>query len=246
MNALERNLSSLAGAGLGHQRPLAAPAAPARAESPVRASAWRAVRVGVLALSAALLLPACAPVLVGGAAVSSALMATDRRTAGTQVEDTNIELKAASRIRDLVGGRAHVNVTSYNRQVLLTGEASEARDRELVERAVRSVEGVRLIVNEIGIMGSSSLTSRSNDAILTARVKAAYLDAKDLHAQAVKVVTERSVVHLMGRVTAREADRATQIARGIPGVQKVVRVFELLSEAELANIEASQGLKKKP
>ena len=208
-------------------------------------SAARVLRAGALALGAALLLPACAPVLVGGAAVSSALVSTDRRTAGTQVEDTNIELKSAARIRDLVGGRAHVNVTSYNRQVLLTGEAGEARDRELVEKAVRSVEGVRLIVNEIAIAGSSSLTSRSNDAILTARVKAAYLDAKDLHAQSIKVVTERSVVHLMGRVTAREADRATQVARGIPGVQKVVRVFELLTEAELANIEASQGLKKK-
>lgn len=114
-----------------------------------------------------------------------------------------------------------------------------------MEKAVRSVEGVRLIVNEVALMGKSSLTARSNDAILTARVKAALLDAKDVHAQAFKVVTERATVHLMGRVTAREADRATQITRGIPGVQKVVRVFEMLTEAELANLEASQGLNRK-
>ena len=198
-----------------------------------------------LVLGAAALLPACAPVLVGGAAVSGALVATDRRTAGTQLEDANIEFKGAARIRDLVGERVHINVTSYNRQVLLTGEAADPRDRELVEKAVRSVEGVRLIVNEVALIGKSSLTARSNDAILTARVKAALLDAKDVHAQAFKVVTERATVHLMGRVTAREADRATQITRGIPGVQKVVRVFEMLTEAELANLEASQGLNRK-
>lgn len=202
------------------------------------------LRATALALVAAVALPGCAPVLLGGAVVGGALAYGDRRTSGTQVEDQAIELKATTRILETVGERVHVNVTSYNGMVLLTGESPDAADRATVEKVIGRIEGVRSIVNEIAVMGKTSLTARSNDGIITARVKAGYVDAKDLHAQAVKVITERGVVHLMGRVTQREADRATQIARGIPGVAKVVRVFEILTEAELATLEQSQGLKK--
>jgi osmotically-inducible protein OsmY len=182
------------------------------------------------------LLGACAPLVVGGAVVGTTLMATDRRTSGAQIEDQAIELKAMNRVREVIGERGHVSATSYNRLVLLTGEVQSEADKAAVEQAVSRVENMKSIVNEVAVMGSSSLTSRSNDAILTSRVKASFIDAKDLHANAVKVVTERATVHLMGRVTEREATRAADIARSVSGVQKVVRVFEILTEAELADL----------
>jgi len=180
-------------------------------------------------------LSACAPLLVGGAVMGS-LMATDRRTSGAQVEDQGIELRAASRIRENLGDRVHVNITSYNRQVLLTGEVPSAQDKQLVEQVVARVENVRAVVNELAVLGSSTLTQRSSDALVTGKVKAGLLDAKDLFANAFKVVTERGTTYLMGRVTQREADRATDIARRTGGVQKVVRVLEIISEDELKNL----------
>ncbi len=177
-------------------------------------------------------LSACAPLVVGGVVVGS-LMATDRRTAGTQVEDEGIELRAASRLRDSLGERAHVNVTSYNRQVLLTGEVPSAQDRLTAEQIVAKVENVRFIVNELGIMEKTSLTQRSSDSLITGKIKASMVDAKDIYANAFKVVTERGITYLMGRVTQREANRATELARGIDGVKKVVRVFEIISEEDL-------------
>ena len=190
--------------------------------------------VAATALSMALLtLGGCAAVVVGSA-VGTALVATDRRTAGTQLEDQNIELKSLTRIRETVGDRGHINVTSYNRQVLITGEVASEADRSAVEQSIARIEGVRTTVNELAVMGASSMTARSNDTILTSKVKASLLDAKDLTATAVKVVTERATVYLIGRVTEREAMRATEIARGVSGVQKVVRVFEILTEGELA------------
>lgn len=208
--------------------------------APLRA-ANRAARLPVLllALTAAGIGAGCAPLVVGGAMVGSAMVVTDRRTAGTQLEDQNIELKAAARIRSAVGERGHVNITSYNRAVLLTGEAATDADRSAIEQAVRSVENVRSVVNETAVMGNASMTSRSNDTLVTTRVKAALVDAKDLQAAAVKVVTERGTVFLMGRVTEREAARATEVSRGVQGVLKVVRVFELMSEAELAALGAT-------
>jgi osmotically-inducible protein OsmY len=139
-------------------------------------------------------------------------------------------------VREVLGDRGHVNVTSYNRMALITGEVPTEADRTAVEQAIARIENVRSTVNDLAVMGPSSLTARSNDAILTSKVKATYVDAKDLQATAVKVVTERGTVYLMGRVTEREASRAVELARGIAGVQKVVRVFEILSEAELATL----------
>jgi osmotically-inducible protein OsmY len=192
-------------------------------------------RVFATALGAAGLgavLSGCAPIIIGTAAVG-VLVATDRRTSGAQLEDETIQLRAAGRIRENVGDRVHVNVNSYNRQVLLTGEVPNAQDRQLVEQIVSRVENVRAIVNELGVMGNSTLTQRSSDTLITGRVKAAMVDAKDIFANSFKVVTERGTTYLMGRVTQREANRATEITRSTSGVQRVVRVLEIISEEEL-------------
>jgi len=180
-------------------------------------------------------LSGCFPVIMGGAVVGG-LVATDRRTAGAQLEDETIELRAASRIRDNLGDRVHVNVNSYNRRVLLTGEVRNVQDKLLVEQVVSRVENVQSVVNELAELGKATLAQRSSDTLVTGRVKAGLVDAKELYANAFKVVTERGTTYLMGRVTQREADRATEIARSTSGVQKVVRVFEIISEDELRNL----------
>ncbi len=180
-------------------------------------------------------LTACFPLLVGGAA-GGALVAMDRRTSGAQLEDEGIELRAMARLRDNIGSRARVSVTSYNRQVLLTGEVLNENDKKLVEQVVSRVENVNGVVNELAIIDSPSLVQRSSDVLITGQVKALLIDAKDLYANAFKVVTERGTVYLMGRVTQREADRATEIARGARGVQKVVRILEIISEEEMQRL----------
>jgi osmotically-inducible protein OsmY len=188
-----------------------------------------------VALAAALLtggLSACAPLLLGGAVLGGSLVVSDRRTAGTQLEDEAIELKAAGKVRELAT-LGHINVISYNRTLLLVGEVPTEADKAAVGAAVGRIENVRSVVNELGAMPNSTVGSRSNDALLSGKVKATFVDAKDLQSHAFKVVTDRGIVYLMGRVTEREATRGADLARSIPGVQKVVRVFEVLSEAEL-------------
>ena len=177
-------------------------------------------------------LSACAPMIMGGAVMSS-LVATDRRTSGAQLEDESIELRAASRIRDNLGDMAHINVTSYNRQVLLTGEVPSAQDRVRAEQIVAKVENVRSTVNELAVLGNATLTQRASDVLVTTRVRAGLVDARDLFANSFKVVTERGTTYLMGRVTQREASRATEVVRTTQGVQKVVRLLEIISEEEL-------------
>jgi osmotically-inducible protein OsmY len=200
---------------------------------PQRLFALAATALAALATVGAL--SGCAAVVVGGA-VGTAMVVSDRRTAGTQLEDQNIELKALTRVREAVGDRGHINATSYNRVLLLSGEAQSDADRTAIEQSVARIEGVRSTVNELAVMGATSMTARSNDTILTSKVKASFIDAKDLQAGPIKVLTERGVVYLLGRVTEREANRATDLARGVSGVQKVVKLFEILSEAELANL----------
>jgi len=194
---------------------------------------WAAHVLGAMALTASL--SACAPLILGGA-VTSAFVATDRRTSGAQLEDQGIELRGANRLREQLGDRGSVSITSYNRQVLLTGEVPSEQDKLLAEKSLAGVENVRSIVNEVAVLGSASLTQRSSDTLLTGRVKAAMVDARDVQANAFKVVTHRGTVYLMGRVTAREAGRATEITRNTSGVQRVVRVFEIISEEELARL----------
>ncbi len=199
---------------------------------------YRSTLLTVALGAAAGALTGCFPLAIGGV-VGGAMMATDRRTSGTQVEDEAIELKSINRVRDAIGERGHVSVTSYNRLVLITGEVDNAADKAAVEQAVSRIENVRSMVNELGIMGTSSLTSRSNDAVLTSKVKASLIDSRDVFANAFKVVTERATVYLMGRVTEREATRAVDLARSVSGVQRVVRVFDVVTEAERAAMETA-------
>lgn len=189
------------------------------------------------ALAGTLALGACAPLLVTGAVVGGSLVVTDRRTSGVQVEDQTIEMKALTRVRETIGDRGHVNVVSYNRQVLITGEVPSDADKAAVAQAISRVENVQSIVDELGVGPASSFSARSSDTIVTSKVKASLVDAKDVISNAYKVVTERGTVYLMGRVTEREANRAAEIARSVAGVQKVVKVFEIISEAELANLQ---------
>jgi osmotically-inducible protein OsmY len=192
--------------------------------------AWVGISVALLGTS---FLVACAPLVLGGAVIGGTLVATDRRTSGTVLEDEGIELRSINRLREAFADRAHINATSYNRQVLLTGEVPSEADKQRAQEIVSRVENVRSIVNELAVLGNTTLTSRSSDALITGRVKASFVDAKDLYANAFKVVTERGTTYLLGRVTQREAGRATELARSIPGVQRVVRVFEIISEEDL-------------
>jgi osmotically-inducible protein OsmY len=177
------------------------------------------------ALSAGLLLQGCAPVaaVVGGATVGSV---NDRRTAGTQIDDEGIELRASNRISERFGTQAHVNVTAFNRSVLLTGEVPNEATKAEVEKLVKGVTNVRGVTNDLQVAGSSALTARANDTFLTSKVKARFVDVNHFNPFHVKVVTENSTVYLLGIVTEAEAKSATDIARTTGGVRKVVRVFE--------------------
>jgi osmotically-inducible protein OsmY len=191
--------------------------------------------LGLTLVAAVAGLSGCFPLLVGGA-VTTVMVASDRRTPGTVVEDNGIQLKASNRISDSLGERGHVNVTAYNRQVLLTGEVPSEQDKQLVEKIAANVENVQSVLNELAIMGNSTFGQRSSDTLVTSRVKANLVDAKDLYANAFKVTTERGTVYLMGRVTKREADRATEVVTATSGVQKLVRILEFISEDELVRM----------
>lgn len=197
--------------------------------------ARRLSRHTLVALLGAAALAGCAPLLVGGAVLGGGLVATDRRTTGIQLEDESIEVRASARVRELATlGR--VTVTSYNRMVLLTGEVPGPGERQAVEQAIAKVENVKSVLNELGVGPNSPLASRTTDTFIEGKVKATLVDAKDVQANAYKVVTERGIVYLMGRVTEREAARGTELARSVKGVEKVVRAFEIMSEQELANL----------
>jgi osmotically-inducible protein OsmY len=189
--------------------------------------------VAIALLGGALMssLSGCVGLVVGGA-VAGTMAASDRRTFGAQTEDKAIAVKADVRLRNILDDTGHVNVNSFNRKVLITGEVPDQAKKDAVEREVKAIEGVQSVTNELAIAGPASYTSRSNDTLLTTKVKASLVDAKDISANSFKVITERGEVYLMGRVTQFEANRATEIARGVGGVTKVVRVFEYISEEE--------------
>ena len=198
------------------------------------------VLTSIAAATLAGALAGCAPLIIGGAAAGAALVVTDRRTSGAQLEDEGIELRGGARLREAFGDHAHININSYNRMVLLTGEVPDEAARQRAEQVIGRVENVRSIVNELAVLGNSSLTQRSNDVLISAKVKASLVDAKELQANAFRVVVERGTVYLMGRVTAAEADRATQITRTVGGVQRVVRVFETITPEELKALQPSK------
>ena len=177
--------------------------------------------------AAALLVSGCVPLVVAGAAGGAALVATDRRSAGTQLDDEAIELKISNNIGAGFGDRVHVNATSYNGRVLLTGEVPTADLRDQIVQIVRTTAKVRRVVDEVAVMPVSSIGTRTNDSYITSKVKARFVEANSFPANRVKVVTEREVVYLMGIVSRAEADAAAEIASTTSGVERVVRLFEI-------------------
>jgi osmotically-inducible protein OsmY len=178
------------------------------------------------------LLQGCVPLVVGGAAMGAAAT-MDRRTLGAQTEDKSITVKAEVQVPKIVGSAGHVNIASFNRKVLLTGEVRDEAMKSAVEREVRGIENVVSVINELVVAGPSSYTSRSSDALITGNVKGSLVEMKTISATSFKVVTERGTVYLMGRVTQREGDLASKIAQSVSGVQRVVKIFEYISEEEL-------------
>jgi osmotically-inducible protein OsmY len=205
-------------------------------------SRWSTLRrpLATVALCGAMVmgLQGCVGLLLGGAVVGG-LAATDRRTLGAQTDDKAIAIKGEARIPGIVGDPSHINVTSFNRKVLLTGEVRDEAAKAAAEREAKSIEGVRSVLNELEIGQPASFSERSNDTFITSKVKASLLDAKDVFGNAVKVVTERGIVYLMGRATEREAARAAEIAAGVSGVQKVVKAFEYMTEDELTQLSSA-------
>jgi osmotically-inducible protein OsmY len=174
-------------------------------------------------------LQGCVEMVIGSAVMS---------TFGAQTEDKSIIVKGELSIANLVGSSGHVNVTSFNRKVLLTGEVKDEKMKEAVERTVAAIDGVQSVNNDLEVMFLSDYTSRSNDVFITGKVKTRLVEAKDIFANSFKVVTERGTVYLMGRVTQREAAIASEATRTVSGVQKVVKVFEYLSDDELKKLSS--------
>ena len=193
------------------------------------------LRTGLLAAALGLSVSACVPVaLVGGAvAGGTLLMSADRRSSETQTADSTIESAAQEAIVKLLPGRGHVNVNSYYRKVLITGEVPTAQDKQTVEAAVRALPGVQSVVSDLAVMPDSTAIQRSNDGLITSKVRARFVGTNGIPAGSIKIFTERGSTYLMGRLTADEAARATDLAAQTDGVQRVVRVIDLVSDAAL-------------
>ena len=192
---------------------------------PVRRHRYAAFPALAALLAAAVLLQGC-PAIIGAGAIGAYTALEDRRTTGTQIEDQGIESRAATRIGERFKESAHVNVTVFNRAVLLTGEAWDEPTREEVGKIAAAVPNVRTVTNEVQVSGLSSATSRANDTTLTAKVRGRFLNVKEFSPLHVKVVTESGVVYLLGLVTEAEGEAATELARTTSGVRKVVKVFD--------------------
>lgn len=192
--------------------------------------------IGLLALLiGSQMMTGCVPLVIGGAAAGGvAVVASDRRTSRAIMDDEVIDFQVGRIINNALGDNVHVNINSYNRKVLLTGEVPTLQDLDTAQKLALGVEDVKSVVNELGIMSVSSFSQRSTDAMMTTRVKSGLLSTRDLSSNAFKVITERGVVFLMGRVTAQEALLATEIAATTPGVLKVVRVLDIVTPEELA------------
>lgn len=180
-----------------------------------------------------LMLQGCVAVAAGGAATGAAV-AYDRRTTGTFIEDQAIELKAGQALRAdaEINEQAHLNVTSYNTVVLVTGEAPTEEMRERITAIVSDIPKVTHVYNEVTVAGPSSLTSRSSDTLITSKVKTKLFTISNFDATRVKVVTEKGVVYLMGLLTREEADRTTDAARTVGGVQKIVKLYQYLDQPD--------------
>lgn len=183
-------------------------------------------RYSALSLLSAALLQGCAVAVIGAGGIMAASSLEDRRTTGTQIEDEGIEVRATNRIGERFQERAHVNVTAFNRAVLITGEAWDEATRSEVEKVVAAVPNVRGVTNDLQVGGLSSAGSRTNDVSITGKVRARFLNSKGFNSLHIKVVTESGTVYLMGLVTEPEGNAAAELARTTGGVRKVVKVFE--------------------
>ena len=197
----------------------------------------RAVLVASI-IGGALVQTACFPLAATGVVVGVMALA-DRRTVGAQTDDEAIELKSFAKISEQVPKNGGITVTSYNRRVLITGQVLTAEDKQNAEKAMASVAQVVLVHNELNVSGRASLGVNASDTVITTKVKAAFIDAKDVQTNTTKIVTEQGVVYLMGLLTSSEANRAAQVASRVGGVQKVVTLVELLSEDDLKRINAA-------
>ena len=190
-----------------------------------------------------LTLSACAPLLIGGAA-ASAMVANDRRTSGTFVEDASIELKLGNKISAALGERARVSVTSFNRRVLLTGEVATPTLKTMAAELAKNSPNVELVVNELVVAAKASATQLAADTLLSSRVKFALVSDNGIDASATKVITERGQVYLMGMLTEGEAQKVTEVVRRVSGVQGVVRVVEIISEQQLLEFQRAAQQRK--
>jgi osmotically-inducible protein OsmY len=200
----------------------------------------KAVLTAALLGSLLVSLQGCVAVVAGGM-VAGAVATTDRRTLGAQTEDKAIAVKAETRLPQIVGDAGHVNINSYNRKVLLTGEMRDEAMKRAVENEVRSIANVDNVINELEIAGPSSYTSRSSDTVITGKVKISLADKKTVSANSFKVVTERGNVYLMGMVTQREGNIAADVAKGVSGVMRVTKMFEYISEEDLRALQPQQA-----
>jgi osmotically-inducible protein OsmY len=194
-------------------------------------------RTLALVLATALASTACAPIIIGGAMVGGAMVAVDRRSSGAQLDDQSIQVKAALRIKNELGDKVHIDVNSYNRVVLLSGEATTEAARDQATAIAKGVDNVTDVINELAIGPASSLSTRASDTLINTKVKATLVDAKDLVSGAFDIVVQRGNVYLMGRVTAHEAERASNLIRTIEGVKKVVQCFEIITEDQLDQLQ---------
>lgn len=185
-----------------------------------------------LALAGSILMSGCAPLMVGGAMAGTVATVTDRRSSATQLEDQGIEVKALKPIREIGGDAANISALSYNRHVLLTGEVPSADIRQRVEEEIRRIDPVTHVTNDLAVMPKASLGSRSKDALISTKVKAALVENRDVQAGVFKVYTERGVVYLLGRVTDLEGRIAVELARNVTGVERVVKMFEIITPEE--------------
>ncbi len=201
----------------------------------IRRKLASAVLCGVVLLG----LQGCAEMMLG-TAVAGSFVAIDRRTLGTQTDDKSILIKGELRAADLVGDAGHVNVVSFNRKVLITGEVRDEAMKTDVAREMAQIGGVNSVVNELTIGPVSTLMARSEDTYITTKVLANFVDAKDIYSNAFKVVTERGTVYLMGRVTQREGARGAEIASGLSGVRRVVKVYDYITEEELRQLSVKR------
>lgn len=210
----------------------------------LRLGAWRKAALLAVML-AATQLQGCF-VLGVGAVGTTAYVATDRRTAGSILEDNTIELKAANRLGSELGPNTNVRAVSYNQQVLLVGQVPTEADKRKAAEIVRSIPNVKAVLNEIEVGPVADLNRQATDTLITTKVRARLIDAHDIFGNAFKVTTSNSVVYLMGMVTQREADRAVEIARTTSGVSKVVTLFNIISEQQLEQLQNPQKTNAPP